>query len=221
MKNFYYFTFVLCLLSSNAFSQTQTAQDLDSFEGTTNMIEELDPRAEDIEERLREIDDAYEKVTGESAILGGVLEGGENVEEESFDRSSCYRKSCRLWVSISRKTQTATVYVDRKKIGSWKVSTGKKGSSTPNFDRHPNGRIYNRYSSTKFPGGDYQGLGNMPYAVFIKGGYAMHGTPKGNWSKLGRVASHGCIRMLPKNAKIINNYVRRFGVRKVWVTVKY
>ena len=33
----------------------------------------------------------------------------------------------------------------------------------------------------------------MPYSVFFKGGYAIHGT--GYVSQLGRPASHGCIRV--------------------------
>jgi len=59
----------------------------------------------------------------------------------------------------------------------------------------------------------------MPYAVFIEGGYAIHGTTRGNWSNLGRVASHGCIRLHPDNGQIFNVLVRRNGIRNVWVTV--
>lgn len=70
------------------------------------------------------------------------------------------------------------------------------------------------------PGGDYNGLGNMPYAVFVRGGYAIHGTTKGNWPKLGTPASKGCIRLHPDNGFIFNRLVRAVGVRAAWVSVE-
>jgi hypothetical protein len=38
----------------------------------------------------------------------------------------------------------------------------------------------------------------MPYAVFFNGGYAVHATF--DLKRLGRPASHGCIRLHPENA---------------------
>lgn len=60
--------------------------------------------------------------------------------------------------------------------------TGMKGYETPNFDRSLEKplRIYKQYTSSKYPGGDWNGLGNKPFAVFIKGGFAIHGTPAVN-----------------------------------------
>ena len=101
----------------------------------------------------------------------------------------------------------------------WKTSTGKPGYRTPDMDRHPSGPVYDRYTSSKYPDGDYNGLGNMPYAVFVLGGYAIHGTTRGNFSKLGTPASHGCIRLHPDNGYIFNRLVRKYGLSKVWVTV--
>lgn len=72
----------------------------------------------------------------------------------------------------------------------------------------------------RIPGGDYNGLGNMPYAVFIRGGYAIHGTVKSNWSKLGTPASKGCIRLHPDNGFIFNRLVRASGVALAWVSVE-
>lgn len=70
------------------------------------------------------------------------------------------------------------------------------------------------------PGGDYNGLGNMPYAVFVRGGYAIHGTVQANWSKLGTPASKGCIRLHPDNGLIFNRLVRALGVALAWVSVE-
>ena len=41
----------------------------------------------------------------------------------------------------------------------------------------------------------------MPYSIFFDGGYAIHGSYE--ISHLGRPASHGCIRLHPKNAAIL------------------
>jgi lipoprotein-anchoring transpeptidase ErfK/SrfK len=80
--------------------------------------------------------------------------------------------------------------------------------------------MYLKYTSKKFPGGNYMGLGNMPYAVFIKGGYAIHGTTPGNFSLLGRTGSHGCIRLHPENAKTFYDLVQKHTLKNTWVTVQ-
>jgi lipoprotein-anchoring transpeptidase ErfK/SrfK len=49
----------------------------------------------------------------------------------------------------------------------------------------------------------------MPYSVFFRGGYAIHGT---NYVKrLGRPASHGCVRLATGNAKRFYDLVRAHG----------
>jgi lipoprotein-anchoring transpeptidase ErfK/SrfK len=99
------------------------------------------------------------------------------------------------------------------------VSTGNKNHPTPDINMRPNGPTYIKYSSRKYPGGNYQGLGNMPYVVFIKGGYAVHGTTPGNFLKLGHRASHGCVRLHPDNAKLVYELVNTYGLENTWVTV--
>jgi hypothetical protein len=183
-------------------------------ESTTEEIEELNPFDPNVEEILNEFDKIYEEETGLSSHLE------ENPFDEIFGTASCYRSSCAVWAQVVKSSQSMYLYVGGTLRGSWAVSTGVPGYGTPNFDKHPDGRIYDRYTSTKFPGGDYQGLGNMPYAVFISGGFALHGTPQGNWPKLGTRASHGCIRMHPDNAYMFNRLVRSYGVRNVWITVQ-
>jgi lipoprotein-anchoring transpeptidase ErfK/SrfK len=49
----------------------------------------------------------------------------------------------------------------------------------------------------------------MPYSVFFLGGYAIHGT--NDLKRLGRPASHGCIRLHPRNAAQLFNLVRKVG----------
>jgi len=140
---------------------------------------------------------------------------------DSTPLSSCTGKDCILYVEIDKKVQVLYLYLLGELKDSFKVSTGKgKKYETPALDLHPRGPVLTKYTSRKFPGGNYKGLGNMPYAVFVKGGYAIHGTTPGNFSKLGTRASHGCIRLHPDNAKVFNALVKTIGLSRTWVSVK-
>jgi hypothetical protein len=134
--------------------------------------------------------------------------------------NACEGIECMLYAEIIKSTQTMYVYIGGELVDSFLVSTGKKGHETPEMSRRPAGPVFSKYTSRKFPGGNYKGLGNMPYAVFIRGGYAIHGTTTGNFDKLGSPASHGCIRMHPNEAIIFQALVRRAGLKETWVNIK-
>ena len=143
------------------------------------------------------------------------------LHKDSTPVNSCTGKDCMLYVAIDKSTQTLYLYLLGELKDTFKVSTGKaKKYETPELDLRPAGPVLTKYSSRKFPGGNYQGLGNMPYAVFLRGGYAIHGTTPGNFSKLGTKASHGCIRLHPDNAKVFNALVKTIGLANTWVSVK-
>ena len=178
-----------------------------------NSLDELNPFAENIEETLQEIDQDYQSETGNSAFDFGL-----NLPD--FFSTGCYQKKCEVYAQIVKSEQKLYLFINGVLQKSWKVSTGDKDHETPLLNQNPNGRIYDAYTSIKFPGGDYKGLGNMPYAVFIKGGFAIHGTAEGNWPKLGKKASHGCIRLHPDNALYFNRLVRGAGVNNSWVSVQ-
>ena len=108
-----------------------------------------------------EFDKIYETQTGLSPFLTETL--GFDTGEE------CYRIDCAVFLEVDRGRQIARLYIEGEFKAEWLVSTGGPGHETPDLDHHPNGRIYDRYSSSSFPGGNYAGLGNMPYAVFIVG----------------------------------------------------
>lgn len=171
-------------------------------------IEDLNPFAANIEEHLDAIDEANGNERAELNVFAHLTAAG------------CYQLSCPIYVDVDKGTQTARLYLDGRLDDQWDVSTGMAGFGTPNFNKRFNGRIYDRYTSSKYPGGDYEGLGNMPYAMFIAGGIAIHGTPRGNWSRLGRPASHGCIRSHPDKAYRLNRLLRSYGVQNSWVTVR-
>lgn len=205
------------LLTSPAFAQQQdeTAVSSAVVKDSESGLEEIDPFDPNVEELLQRYDEVYEQETGLPAHLDESMYDG-----LPFNKADCRRKDCTVYLQIVKSSQTAYLYVNGWPQGTFKVSTGVSGHGTPNFDTHPNGRIYDRYTSTKYPEGDYNGLGNMPYAVFISGGFAVHGTPQGNWRRLGTPASHGCVRMHPDNAYYFNRLVRQYGVRNTWITIQ-
>ena len=147
-------------------------------------------------------------------------ETGAPIDEDPFGyllppMGGCYRVACSIFLQISIAEQRAYLYVNGQHSATWKVSTGLS-APTKRWDNHPTNRVYDRYNSTRYPGGDWKGLGNMPYAIFYYGGFAVHGTPKSNWPKLGSKASHGCIRLHPDSAFKLNRLVRYYGVKNTW-----
>ncbi|MGE5086290.1 MAG: L,D-transpeptidase [Bacillota bacterium] len=195
------------VVATEATSPTATAE---VTPNESNQMDELDPFDPNIEQKLDEMDKTYEEQTGLPSFMDDFI----------FISSGCTRIECAVWAQVSKSRQKLYLYVDGKLTATWPVSTGDVNHATPNFDKHPNGRIYDSYTSAKYPGGDYKGLGNMPYAVFISGGFAIHGTGSGNWKKLGTAASHGCIRIHPDNALYFNRLVRSKGINDVWITVQ-
>jgi L,D-transpeptidase catalytic domain len=142
------------------------------------------------------------------------------VNKNIIPKTDCKGKECLVYAEINKATQTLYLYIVGELTDSFKVSTGIRKRETPNLNLSPRGPILMKYTSKKFPGGNYNHLGNMPYAVFIRGGYAIHGTTTGNFSKLGTRASHGCIRLHPDNAKVFFELVKLAGLSQTWVTIK-
>lgn len=135
------------------------------------------------------------------------------------DSTGCRESECKLFIHVIKSSQTLFLYESGVLIDSFKVSTGTKKHPTPDINMRPKGPTFVKYTSRKYPEGNYKGLGNMPYAVFIADGYALHGTTPGNFLKLGHRASHGCIRMHPDHAKKLYELVNFHGLENTWVKV--
>jgi lipoprotein-anchoring transpeptidase ErfK/SrfK len=57
----------------------------------------------------------------------------------------------------------------------------------------------------------------MPYSIFFKGGYAIHGT---NYVKrLGQPASHGCVRLHTANARELYELVQAYGKKSTRIRI--
>ena len=105
-----------------------------------------------------------------------------------------------ILITVDKSTQQLTVNVDGATRYRWPVSTARWGYNTPNGTYRPQ-RLERQWYSRKY---DWS---PMPHSIFFAGGYAIHGSYE--ISRLGRPASHGCIRLHPKNAATLFELVRR------------
>jgi len=106
----------------------------------------------------------------------------------------------RILITVDKSAQELTVNVDGATQYRWPVSTGRWGYNTPTGTFRPQ-RLERQWYSRKY---DWS---PMPYSIFFAGGYAIHGSNE--ISRLGRPASHGCIRLHPKNAAVLFDLVQR------------
>lgn len=157
--------------------------------------------------------------TEKSSVMENIRMLDSFYKSKDTASNPCREEECGLYTHVIKSTQTLYLYIEGELKDSFPVSTGMKKYTTPDMSVQPRGPVFTKYTSRKFPGGNYKGLGNMPYAVFVKGGYAIHGTTPGNFSKLGHIASHGCIRLHPDNARILYELVKLYGLHHTWVKV--
>jgi lipoprotein-anchoring transpeptidase ErfK/SrfK len=113
---------------------------------------------------------------------------------------------------IDISTQTMKVSVNGSPRYVWPVSTARAGYRTPTGHYRPirleriwHSRIYDNAP--------------MPYAVFFRGGYAIHGTY--HVGNLGRPASHGCVRLNTGNAATLFSLVSQYGSGNTAIVISY
>ena len=113
---------------------------------------------------------------------------------------------------VDLSEQRMRVYVNGRQAYSWPVSTGRKGYTTPTGTYSPK-RMHRMWHSRKY------NMSPMPYSIFFRGGYAVHGT---NYvKKLGRTASHGCVRLQTSNARRLYNLVKQHGARNSRISITW
>mgnify|MGYP001239253964 CR=1 FL=1 len=192
--------------------------DKGSFIPSVDSLDELLTNIDTLLSRLKRQD--WLSVAEKAAVIENIrMLDSFYSKDNMLTKSSCRESECGLYVHIIKSQQLLYLYVGGELKDSFPVSTGMKKYTTVNMNTHPAGPVFIKYTSRKFPGGNYKGLGNMPYAVFVKGGYAIHGTTPGNFSKLGHIASHGCIRLHPDNARIFYELVKLYGLSNTWIKI--
>lgn len=115
-------------------------------------------------------------------------------------------------VTIDKAAQQMTVEVDGVARWVWPVSTGRRGYETPAGNFRPFRLEEDHYSKEwdEAP---------MPYSIFFTGeGHAIHGSYETR--NLGRRASHGCVRISPRNAEKLFTLIKREGLSNARVVVR-
>jgi hypothetical protein len=109
--------------------------------------------------------------------------------------------NARVRIHIDLSNQTMNVESSQGSY-SWPVSTARAGYVTPRglFSATSLQRMHYPRKYDNSP---------MPYSIFFRGGYAIHGSYA--TSALGRPASHGCVRLAPGNAAVLYQLVQAEG----------
>lgn len=113
---------------------------------------------------------------------------------------------------IDISEQRMHLYVDGLETANWPVSTGLKINWTPTGTFEPYW-LHRNHRSSLFRGAP------MPHSVFFSGHYAIHGTNQ--IKQLGRPASHGCVRLHPKNAAVLFNLILSRGKDNTVISITH
>lgn len=113
--------------------------------------------------------------------------------------------SAEAQVQIHVDLSTQRMHVDSDSGSyTWPVSTARSGYVTPDGSFVPQS-LQRMHYSHKYH------MSPMPYSIFFRGGFAIHGTYETAY--LGYPVSHGCVRLSPANAAILFNMVKAEGAR--------
>jgi len=129
-------------------------------------------------------------------------------EQQRFALEKAKRN--RIVAKIDLSDQQMKVYKGEKKLYNWTVSTARSGYITPKGSYKPY-YLHKMHYSKKYHNSP------MPHSIFFKGGYAIHGTK--SIGRLGRRASHGCVRLHPDNAKKLYALVQKYGKKNTFIEI--
>lgn len=115
-----------------------------------------------------------------------------------------------LSIHIDQTTQRMTVRENGNVVANWSVSTARQGKITPNGSFRPY-TLRQRHFSSLYNNAP------MPYSIFFRGNYAIHGTTA--VGMLGQPASAGCIRLLTANARQLFGMVQRHGMGNTRISI--
>src|SRR5262245_6644118 len=190
----------------------QTWNDNANVCGTTSQESETAPRSEAAgafaQPLTRRECDLAGMRWNDSANVCAEKTGGSTSRTESTEANPV---SPTVLINIDKTRQRMTVFLDGAKRYDWPVSTGQRGYSTPSgsFTASSMNEIWYSKQWDNAP---------MPHAVFFtKEGHAIHGTNE--VKRLGRPASHGCVRLSPDNAATLYALVKENGLENTQVVL--
>ena len=172
---------------------------------------QLEPWATVIRQEANLSEALYGKLKSNSSSSRGNSYARRGSSGNRVDRgASLGNRSGNVVATIDLSDQRMRVKINGAMRHDWPISSGRAGYSTPTGVFSPQ-RAYREYYSKKYD------LAPMPSAVFFNGGIAVHGTFE--TARLGRPASHGCVRLSPSNAQTFLQLAKTYG-RNIKIVVQ-
>ena len=114
-------------------------------------------------------------------------------------------------ITVDKNIQRMTVTVDGIERYSWPVSTGLEDYATPTGAFTPS-RLARQHYSREWDDAP------MPHSIFFTdAGHAIHGS--NIIGRLGQPASHGCVRLAPRNAELLFRLVLAEGLENTRIDI--
>ncbi len=142
------------------------------------------------------------------SLFGNMFNPGKGHAAFGAPAAKVHKDGGHVVITVDISTQEMTVDDDFGTVYTFEVSTGRSGYGTPTGDFRPI-RMHDMWYSSKYENSP------MPWSIFFYGGYAIHGTT--DLKHLGQVASHGCVRLDPQNAKLLYDLVKSVGMKNTKV----
>jgi tetratricopeptide (TPR) repeat protein len=132
------------------------------------------------------------------------------IEKNALPPTDAPSPSFSLVLKTDLRVQELTVVENDTVLYVWPIFSGTQGYATPtgNFQPRSAHRMWYSRQYDWTP---------MPYAIFFVRGVAFHGT--NITSRLGKSASHGCIRLATSNAAQLFSLVHKHGFAKTQIVV--
>ncbi|MGI9372981.1 MAG: L,D-transpeptidase, partial [Hyphomicrobiales bacterium] len=127
-------------------------------------------------------------------FLLGIFSTASHAEEDLYTK--------KIVAHVDLTNQRMHVTIEGLSAHTWKISSGRSGYLTPTGTYQPK-FLHRMHYSRQYDNSP------MPHSVFFFRGYAVHGTSY--VQRLGRPASHGCIRLAKPHARKFFDLVKAFG----------
>ena len=163
-------------------------------------------RQEEEEQRLKEEKAERERLAAKKKKHDALLKA----EEEKIAEEK--RKKRQLTAHIDISKQQMKVFKGDEMLYKWRVSTARRGYVTPVGSYQPQ-YLEKMHYSRRYHNSP------MPHSIFFKGNFAIHGT--NSIRRLGRRASHGCVRLHPRNAKKLYTLIQQHGKKNTLIKIIY
>jgi lipoprotein-anchoring transpeptidase ErfK/SrfK len=190
--------------SDSAAAADEAADKAESDKAKPALAAAADEAADKAESDKAESDKAGEKAKSDPAV--------DKAESDKAESDTANKQTgADILIAVDKGQQQMTVWVDGIETHSWPVSTGLRGYSTPsgNFSVSSMNKMWHSRQWDNAP---------MPHAIFFtKRGHAIHGSNE--TKRLGSAASHGCVRLSPKNAGELFTLVNANGMENVKVVL--